>query len=176
VASTMVWSRCWCSLTSELVHDGAHHAGSLRRSADGAGAGGGGAVRMVQKKLGWKEVGDDDDWQVYWTDTSVALERIMRLKATQKINHFTGKLGFLCMRIPPSCAFTTYTLHTDNSPRVAKDAQPLSQSDILASTVVRRGRISLRCYTPVCTLHRHAGDLPQEGAGAQHRQDGVAVC
>lgn len=50
------------------------------------------AVRMVQKRLGWKEVGDDDDWQVYWTDTSVALERIMRLKPTQKINHFTGML------------------------------------------------------------------------------------
>jgi len=49
-------------------------------------------VRMVQKKLGWKEVGDDDDWQVYWTDTSVSIERIMRLKRTQKINHFTGML------------------------------------------------------------------------------------
>ncbi|KAK3235051.1 hypothetical protein CYMTET_54723 [Cymbomonas tetramitiformis] len=49
-------------------------------------------IRMVQKKLGWKEVGDDDDWQVYWTDTSVSIERIMRLKRTQKINHFTGML------------------------------------------------------------------------------------
>eukprot|EP00976_Prorocentrum_cordatum_P007692 153446-Prorocentrum_minimum.AAC.1 len=49
-------------------------------------------VRLVQKKLGWKEVGDDDDWQVYWTDTSVSIERIMRLKQTQKINHFTGML------------------------------------------------------------------------------------
>lgn len=27
------------------------------------------AVRIVQKKLGWKEVGDEDDegWDVYWT-------------------------------------------------------------------------------------------------------------
>mmetsp|Transcript_33557 Transcript_33557/g.40546 ORF Transcript_33557/g.40546 Transcript_33557/m.40546 type:complete len:967 (+) Transcript_33557:117-3017(+) len=49
-------------------------------------------IRMVQKKLGWKEVGDEDDWQVYWTDTSVSIERIMRLKKTQKINHFTGML------------------------------------------------------------------------------------
>jgi hypothetical protein len=40
-------------------------------------------VRLVQKKLGWKEVGDEDDWQVYWTDTSVSIERIMRLKKTQ---------------------------------------------------------------------------------------------
>lgn len=49
-------------------------------------------LRIVQKKLGWKEVGDDDDWQLYWTDTSVSIERIMRLKSTQKINHFTGML------------------------------------------------------------------------------------
>ena len=49
-------------------------------------------LRIVQKKLGWKEVGDDDEWQLYWTDTSVSIERIMRLKSTQKINHFTGML------------------------------------------------------------------------------------
>jgi hypothetical protein len=49
-------------------------------------------LRIVQKKLGWKEVGDDDDWQLYWTDTSVSIERIMKLKSTQKINHFTGML------------------------------------------------------------------------------------
>lgn len=62
---------------------------------------GGMAVRMVQKKLGWKEVGDDDDWQVYWTDTSVALERIMRLKPTQKINHFTGMLEICRKKVLP---------------------------------------------------------------------------
>ena len=49
-------------------------------------------LRIVQRKLGWREVGDDDDWQLYWTDTSVSIERIMRLKSTQKINHFTGML------------------------------------------------------------------------------------
>ena len=49
-------------------------------------------LRTVQKKLGWREVGDDDDWQLYWTDTSVAIERVMKLKPTQKINHFTGML------------------------------------------------------------------------------------
>lgn len=40
-------------------------------------------MRIVQRKLGWKEVGDEDDWDVYWTDTSVGIERIMRLKRTQ---------------------------------------------------------------------------------------------
>mmetsp|Transcript_93 Transcript_93/g.301 ORF Transcript_93/g.301 Transcript_93/m.301 type:complete len:938 (-) Transcript_93:1274-4087(-) len=50
-------------------------------------------LRVVLKKLAWKEVNDDDaDWQLYWTDTSVGLERVMRLKRTQKINHFCGML------------------------------------------------------------------------------------
>lgn len=50
------------------------------------------AVRVVLKKLKWKEVGDEDDWQLYWTDTSVGLERVMKLTKTQKINHFCGML------------------------------------------------------------------------------------
>lgn len=49
-------------------------------------------LRIVQRKLGWKEVGDDDDWEIYWTDTSVSIERIMKLTKTQKINHFNGML------------------------------------------------------------------------------------
>ncbi|GLC65380.1 hypothetical protein PLESTF_000287300 [Pleodorina starrii] len=49
-------------------------------------------LRIVQRKLGWKEVGDDDDWEIYWTDTSVSIERIMKLTKVQKINHFSGML------------------------------------------------------------------------------------
>jgi tubulin polyglutamylase TTLL6/13 len=41
------------------------------------------AVRLVQRKLGWKEVGDDEDWEVFWTDTSVSIERIIKLTRTQ---------------------------------------------------------------------------------------------
>lgn len=41
------------------------------------------AVRVVQRKLGWREVGDDEDWEIYWTDTSVGIERIMKLTRTQ---------------------------------------------------------------------------------------------
>ena len=40
-------------------------------------------MRIVQRQLGWKEVGDDDDWEIYWTDTSVGIERIMKLTKTQ---------------------------------------------------------------------------------------------
>lgn len=42
-----------------------------------------GTVRVVQRKLQWKEVGDDEDWEIYWTDTSVSIERIMKLNKTQ---------------------------------------------------------------------------------------------
>ena len=41
------------------------------------------AVRIVQRKLGWKEVGDDEDWEIYWTDTSVGIERIIKLNKFQ---------------------------------------------------------------------------------------------
>ena len=46
----------------------------------------------VTSKLGYREVGEEEDWCLYWTDTSVAIERVMRLKPLQKINHFTGML------------------------------------------------------------------------------------
>lgn len=47
-------------------------------------------VRRVSRKFGFKEVSDDDDWTLYWTDYSVALERVMDMKKYQKINHFPG--------------------------------------------------------------------------------------
>jgi len=49
-------------------------------------------LRDVTSKLGYREVGEEEDWCLYWTDTSVAIERVMRLKPLQKINHFTGML------------------------------------------------------------------------------------
>ncbi|XP_029658054.1 tubulin polyglutamylase ttll6-like isoform X2 [Octopus sinensis] len=47
-------------------------------------------VRRMTKKFGFKEVGENDDWILYWTDYSVALERVMDMKSYQKINHFPG--------------------------------------------------------------------------------------
>ncbi|CAL1538825.1 unnamed protein product [Lymnaea stagnalis] len=47
-------------------------------------------VRRTAKKYGFREVSDDDDWTLYWTDFSVALERVMDMKKYQKINHFPG--------------------------------------------------------------------------------------
>ncbi|XP_054998724.1 tubulin polyglutamylase TTLL13 [Sorex araneus] len=39
---------------------------------------------------GLKEVGEDEEWTVYWTDSSVSLERVMDMKRFQRINHFPG--------------------------------------------------------------------------------------
>ena len=49
-------------------------------------------VRDVIHKKGWTEVDEEADWQLCWTDTSVGLERLLKLKKTQKINHFSGML------------------------------------------------------------------------------------
>ncbi|GFO20153.1 tubulin polyglutamylase ttll13, partial [Plakobranchus ocellatus] len=46
--------------------------------------------RRTSRKFGFKEVSDDEDWTLYWTDFSVALERVMDMKKYQKINHFPG--------------------------------------------------------------------------------------
>jgi len=40
-------------------------------------------VRRVSRKFGLKEVSEDDDWNVFWTDTSVGLERVMDMKRYQ---------------------------------------------------------------------------------------------
>jgi len=44
------------------------------------------AVRRVARRFGLKEVGEDEDWNIYWTDTSVGLERVMEMKRYQVLN------------------------------------------------------------------------------------------
>ena len=41
------------------------------------------SVCRVSRKFGLKPVGDDEDWTVFWTDTSVLLERVMDMKRYQ---------------------------------------------------------------------------------------------
>ncbi|KAE8618128.1 hypothetical protein XENTR_v10009280 [Xenopus tropicalis] len=48
------------------------------------------SVRRAARRCGLKEVGDEEEWTVYWTDCSVSLERVMDMKRFQKINHFPG--------------------------------------------------------------------------------------
>ena len=33
---------------------------------------------------------DKGEWDIFWTDTSVSEERVLRLKKSQRINHFVG--------------------------------------------------------------------------------------
>ena len=40
-------------------------------------------MRRVVKKFGFSEVGDDEDYILYWTDYSVSLERVMDMKKYQ---------------------------------------------------------------------------------------------
>ena len=49
------------------------------------------AVRVVQRQLGWAEVGDEDA-HLFWCDTSAGTERLVRLARPQRLNHFPGML------------------------------------------------------------------------------------
>uniref|UniRef100_A0A2K5EJF7 Tubulin tyrosine ligase like 13 n=1 Tax=Aotus nancymaae TaxID=37293 RepID=A0A2K5EJF7_AOTNA len=48
------------------------------------------AVRRAAHMCGLKEVGEEEEWTVYWTDCAVSLDRVMEMKKFQKINHFSG--------------------------------------------------------------------------------------
>ncbi|NXC89492.1 TTL13 polyglutamylase, partial [Cercotrichas coryphoeus] len=54
-------------------------------------------VRRAAQQCGLKEAGENEEWTVYWTDTSVSLERLMEMKRFQKINHFPGMIE-LCRK------------------------------------------------------------------------------
>jgi hypothetical protein len=40
-------------------------------------------VRRASKRLNFREVADEDDWNIYWTDTSVGIERVAQMKKWQ---------------------------------------------------------------------------------------------
>ncbi|XP_009992599.1 PREDICTED: tubulin polyglutamylase TTLL6, partial [Chaetura pelagica] len=50
------------------------------------------SVRRAARRCGLREAGADEEWTVYWTDSSVSLERLMDMKRFQKINHFPGMI------------------------------------------------------------------------------------
>ena len=43
-------------------------------------------VRRASRRLNFREVTDEDDWNVYWTDTSVGTERVAQMKKWQVRN------------------------------------------------------------------------------------------
>ncbi|XP_050834689.1 tubulin polyglutamylase TTLL13 isoform X2 [Serinus canaria] len=56
-----------------------------------------GTVRRAAQHCGLKEAAEHEDWTVYWTDSTVTLERLMEMKRFQKINHFPGMIE-LCRK------------------------------------------------------------------------------
>lgn len=40
-------------------------------------------VRRVARKLGFKEVDETEDWSLFWTDTSVSIDRVNQMKKWQ---------------------------------------------------------------------------------------------
>ncbi|KAK9862894.1 hypothetical protein WJX84_007411 [Apatococcus fuscideae] len=48
-------------------------------------------IELAAQRLGWQVV-PGSCWDVCWMDTSVSLERCMRLSANQRLNHFNGML------------------------------------------------------------------------------------
>ncbi|NXC29424.1 TTL13 polyglutamylase, partial [Campylorhamphus procurvoides] len=55
------------------------------------------SVRRAAQHCGLKEVRENEEWTVCWTDGSVSLERLMEMKRFQKINHFPGMIE-LCRK------------------------------------------------------------------------------
>jgi len=47
-------------------------------------------VKSVASSFGLKSVGETENWNIYWTDFSVSLDRAMDLKRFQIVNHFPG--------------------------------------------------------------------------------------
>ena len=40
-------------------------------------------VRRASKLLNFREVDDEDDWNIFWTDASVGIERVAQMKKWQ---------------------------------------------------------------------------------------------
>lgn len=49
-------------------------------------------IRKTISKFGYKDVNENDNWNLYWTDLSISIERCKEMKRFQKINHFPGML------------------------------------------------------------------------------------
>ncbi|KAH0576484.1 Tubulin tyrosine ligase [Spironucleus salmonicida] len=47
-------------------------------------------VHDLSEERKWKECTEADDWNLCWNDWSILVERVMRMKAYQKINHYPG--------------------------------------------------------------------------------------
>lgn len=49
-------------------------------------------VRRTAAKFGMREVAESDNWDLYWTDLSISVERAKDMRRFQRVNHFPGML------------------------------------------------------------------------------------
>ncbi|XP_057667928.1 tubulin polyglutamylase ttll6-like [Diorhabda carinulata] len=49
-------------------------------------------IRRVAQKYNYREVLEGENWNMYWTDLSITVDRCKDMKRFQKINHFPGML------------------------------------------------------------------------------------
>ena len=54
-------------------------------------------VRRVGRKLGFKEVEENEDWTLFWTDTSVSVDRVNQMKRWQVLTKTICLCGTLSM-------------------------------------------------------------------------------
>lgn len=47
-------------------------------------------IRRIAQKFGYKEISEGENWNMYWTDLSITVDRCKDMKRFQKINHFPG--------------------------------------------------------------------------------------
>uniref|UniRef100_A0A1B6BYI8 Tubulin--tyrosine ligase-like protein 9 n=1 Tax=Clastoptera arizonana TaxID=38151 RepID=A0A1B6BYI8_9HEMI len=47
-------------------------------------------IRKIAKTFDMKEVQENDEWNVYWTDCLISTERVKEMRGFQRINHFPG--------------------------------------------------------------------------------------
>ena len=73
-------------------------------------------MRRVSRRFGFRPVGDEEEWTVYWIDTSVVMERVMDMKRYQ--------VHGLLLPPPPSHPHTSSVHSSHNIPLT--ENQPLS--------------------------------------------------
>ncbi|XP_023021607.1 tubulin polyglutamylase ttll6 [Leptinotarsa decemlineata] len=49
-------------------------------------------IRRVAQKFNYREVSEGENWNMYWTDLSITVDRCKEMRRFQKINHFPGML------------------------------------------------------------------------------------
>jgi len=73
-------------------------------------------VHRASKLFGFKEVGEDEDWNLYWTDFSVSLERVMEMKRYQVSQQQQQQRNSLSLSLAHA-RFDTLHLPADNNLR-----------------------------------------------------------